>query len=50
MTSLRVLKSFMPLIENYKEDNTDILGYKVPVPLICVEMAEALIKEAMGVF
>ncbi|EAY07672.1 Ser/Thr protein phosphatase, putative [Trichomonas vaginalis G3] len=50
MTSLRVLKSFMPLIENYKEDNTDILGYKVPVPLICAEMAEALIKEAMGVF
>ncbi|EAY07646.1 Ser/Thr protein phosphatase, putative [Trichomonas vaginalis G3] len=49
MTSLRVLKSFMQLIENYTEDNTEVIGYKVPVPLISPEMAEALIKETMTV-
>lgn len=49
MTSLRVLKSFQPLIDSYSEDTTDVIGYKVPVPLIAPELAEALIKETIPI-
>ncbi|EAY11806.1 Ser/Thr protein phosphatase, putative [Trichomonas vaginalis G3] len=49
MTSQRVLRSFMQLISSYSEEKVDVIGYKVPVPLISAELAESLVKETITV-
>ena len=45
MTSLRILKAFLPMIHHYDDQTNDVIGFKCPIPSFTFDMIEDLIKE-----